>query len=80
VTGDLVGGFSLDAQGDFVIGGLKPGIYVLRAEPLDDADPTSFFDASTVVEIGFVPTYYATLVTVPAGGASAAVEIKVQPK
>ena len=79
-TGDLIGGFCLDNQGNFVIGGLKPGLYVLRAEPLDDADLTSFFSGTIVVDINFKPAYSTRLVAVPAGGSSAAVEIKVQPK
>lgn len=79
-TGALVGGFSLDTQGRFVIGELSPGTYLVRAEPLDDADVTSFFDSSANVNINFKPTYYAHLVSVPAGGSSAAIEIKVSPK
>ena len=79
-NGDLVGGFCLDAQGNFVIGGLKPGLYVVRAEPLDDADLTSFFGGSTVVDIDFTPAYSTRLVAVPAGGSSVPIEIKVSPK
>lgn len=79
-TGELVGGFSLDNQGSFVISGLDPGLYVVRAEPLDDADTDSFFDTSQVVNINFKATYHAKLVAVPAGGASASIEIKVTPK
>jgi len=79
-TGDLVSGFSLDAQGTFVVGGLKPGLYLLRAEPLDDADITSFFSGPTTVELNFMPTYFSGIVAVPAGGSSPAVEIKVLAK
>ena len=79
-SGDLIGGFCLDAQGSFVIGGLKPGLYVVRAEPLDDADLTSFFSSTTVVDINFKPAYSTRLVAVPAGGSSTAIEIKVPPK
>ena len=42
-TGDLVGGFSLNQLGEFVIAGLEPGPYVVRAEPLDDVDVEGFF-------------------------------------
>ena len=42
-TGILVGNFTLNADGDFVIARLPPGPYILRVEPLDDADPDSFF-------------------------------------
>ena len=37
-TGAMVGGFSLDSQGSFVIGDLRPGPYIVRTEPLDDGD------------------------------------------
>lgn len=79
-TGDLVGGFCLDAQGNFVIGGLKPGLYLLRAEPIDDADLSAFFSSTTVVDINFKPAYASRLVAVPAGGSSTSIEIKVPPK
>src|SRR5205823_6446142 len=79
-TGALVAGFSLDAQGQFTIGGLSAGVYVVRAEPLDDADVDSFFDADTPVNLDFKPTYFARLVAVQAGGASPAIEIKVSGK
>lgn len=79
-TQAMVGAFSLTADGQFVIDGLTPGIYVLRAEPLDDADIASFFDANSKVEIGFKTTFHPKLVTVPRGGAGHAVEIKVTRK
>jgi hypothetical protein len=79
-TGDIVGGFCLDTQGNFVIGGLKPGIYVVRAEPLDDGDISSFFSSDTTVEVNFTPAYFQKLVAVPAGGSSASIEIKVLSK
>ena len=79
-TRDLVGSFSLDTQGTFVIGGLKPGLYVLRVEPLDDADLSSYFTSDTFVEINFRPTIFGSLVAVPAGGSSTKVEIKATPK
>ena len=52
-TGDVVGSFALGDDGSFVIAGLKPGLYLVRAEPLDDADVDSFFDAEAPVEVGF---------------------------
>jgi hypothetical protein len=79
-TGELVSGFSLTAQGQFVIGALKPGLYILRVEPLDDADIDSFFDqgpGDPVVDINFKPTYYSQQVAVPAGGTSGSIEVKV---
>jgi hypothetical protein len=79
-TGTLVGGFSLDNQGTFVISGLEPGLYLVRAEPLDDADIDGFFDTGTVVNVNFKATYHSKLVAVPAGGASSSIEIRVSPK
>ena len=79
-TGGLTGGFSLDAQGNFVISSLAPGLYLVRAEPLDDADVSSFFSADTVVNVNFRPTYYSKLVSVPKHGAGGSFEIQVQPK
>jgi Matrixin/Carboxypeptidase regulatory-like domain len=79
-TGQLIAGFTLGTDGQFVISALPPGLYVVRVEPLDDADLTSFFDEDTVVNVSFKPTYYAKLVAVPAGGSSGSIEIQVQPK
>jgi hypothetical protein len=79
-TGDFVGGFTLNSRGTFVIAGLAPGLYVIRVEPLDDADLDSFFSDEADVNIDFRPTYYPKLVAVPAGGAGAAIEVKVQAK
>lgn len=79
-TGTMTGGFSLTAAGEFVVGGLTPGLYVVRVEPLDDADVGLFFDEEIMVPINFRPAYYERLVAVPAGGSSGAIEIRVQPK
>jgi len=79
-TGELIGGFSLNTNGDFVIGGLVPGVYVVRAEPLDDADTTSFFDEDQGVNAGFKPVYYQSLVAVPPGGTGPKIEIRVVAK
>lgn len=79
-TGVLVGGFSLDAQGKFTINGLEPGLYVVRVEPLDDADTTSFFTADANVNINFKAAYYSKLVAVPEGGSGPSISIKVVAK
>lgn len=79
-TQELVGGFTLNANGQFTIDGLTPGIYVLRAEPLDDADVASFFDSAATVEVGFKTTFHSKLITVPVGGFGESVEIKVTRK
>lgn len=79
-TGTLVGGFSLTADGRFIISGLPAGVYVVRVEPLDDADIESFFDDASLVTTNFTATYHEQLVAVPAGGASKPIEVKVTPK
>jgi hypothetical protein len=79
-TGKLIGGFSLAQDGGFVIGGLEAGTYVLRAEPLDDGDATSFLESSLTIDVDFKPAFYERVVTVPRGGTSRSVELKVVPK
>lgn len=79
-TGDLVSTFSLTAAGDFSMAGLASGLYVVRAEPLDDADLNSFFDDDIAVNINFRPAFAAKLVAVPRGGSGPSVVIKVVAK
>jgi hypothetical protein len=77
-TGAIVGGFTLGTSGDFVIGGLEPGTYVVRAEPLDDADPESFFVGP--VDVDFRVAYCPRVVIAPRGGNSDPAAIEVRPK
>ncbi len=80
-TGTLIGGFSLDKQGDYVIAGLPPGTYVVRVEPLDDLDVSSFFDTSVdTVDTSFRVAYYAGPVIVPAGGNTGGIDVTVVAK
>jgi Matrixin/Carboxypeptidase regulatory-like domain len=79
-TGKLVGGFTLNASGDFVIAGLAPGAHILRAEPLDDGDLNSFFDDDFEVDLDFRVTFHDRIVAVPRGGGARGVEIKVAAK
>lgn len=79
-SGALIGGFSLSEDGTFTIGGLEAGPHVLRVEPLDDGDVTSFFAASVNVDVNFNVRFYDRIVVVPAGGGTRDVEIKVTPK
>lgn len=79
-TGALVGAFSLDANGTFLIESLKPGLYLVRVEPLDDADLDSFFDSDAPANINFAPMYYPQLVAVPSGGAGPTIEVQVRSK
>ena len=79
-SGALVSGFSLNNQGEFVIGALAPGVYIVRVEPLDDADVDGFFDEDFPPNLNFRVTYYTKQVAVPKGGTSGSIEIKVRAK
>ena len=78
-TRTLVGGFALGTEGDFQILGLEPGPYLLRVEPLDDADIDSFFDLQAI-DIDFQVTYASRLAVAPSGGVGPRVDITVRPK
>ena len=71
---------TLNEAGDFVIAGLEPGPQILRAEPLDDGDVTSFFDDDFDVDLDFRVTFYDRIVAVPRGGGARDIEIKVTAK
>ena len=77
-TGVLIGNFTLDSTGDFVIARLPPAPYILRVEPIDDAEPDSFFP--TPIDVNFRVTYAPRMVVAPRGGSSAPIEIRVQAK
>jgi hypothetical protein len=79
-TGSLIGGFTLDNDGKFVIAGLEPGPHVLRVEPLDDGDVESFLDDASRVDVDFGAAFSSALVVAPRGGTSREVEIRVNPK
>lgn len=78
-SGDMVGGYTLNANGDFVIAGVREGPHILRVEPLDDADLESFFGPANV-DIAFGVTYGPRLAVVQAGGATSPLVIEVRPK
>jgi len=80
VTGDLISGFTLNSKGEFVIAAMPIGQYIVRVEPLDDADQDSFFDEDTPVVTNFQVAYFSRQVAVPAGGTSGTIEIKVRAK
>jgi hypothetical protein len=79
-TGDIIGGFSLNASGNFVISGLAAGLYIVRVEPLDDADIGGFFDLDAGVDVDFVPSFHPGLVAVPRGGAGPTIALRVTGK
>ncbi|MBL8137299.1 MAG: carboxypeptidase regulatory-like domain-containing protein [Acidobacteria bacterium] len=78
-SGELIGGYTLNANGDFVIAGVREGPHILRVEPLDDADLESFFGPAGV-DIAFSVTYGPRLAVVQAGGATSPLVIEVRPK
>jgi hypothetical protein len=78
-TRALVGGFALGDDGEFQILGLAPGPYVVRVEPLDDADIDSFFTLEGI-DIDFQVTYYPRLVVAPSGGVGNRIDVTVRPK
>lgn len=79
-TGAMIGGFTLSQDGTFVIGGLDAGPHIVRVEPLDDGDISSFLDPSLTVDVNFRPAFYSRLVTVPRGGTSRSIDIAVVAK
>jgi hypothetical protein len=76
-TGLMVGGFTLNALGQFSIGGLSPGPHIVRVEPLDDAEVDSFFDATRTVDLDFRVTFFDRVVIVPEGGDTGEIALKV---
>lgn len=79
-TGTLVGNFTLNTRGQFSIGGLAPGAYIVRVEPLDDADVTSFLDDELSVDVDFRATVHDRVVVVPRAGDSGNTVIEVSSK
>ena len=79
-TGLTVGGFTLSADGSFVIAGLEPGPHIVRAEPLDDGDIESFLDASQDIDVDFRVKFSEKLAVVPRGGGTRGVDIRVVAK
>ena len=55
-------------RNDPAVARLPPGPYVIRVEPIDDADPESFF--STEIDSDFRVTYAPRMVVAPHGGSS----------
>jgi Matrixin len=79
-SGEIVGNFSLSADGAFVIARLSPGPHLVRVEPLDDVDLDEFFGPRQTVDLNFRVAFSDRVVVVPRGGDSAGVEVKVVAK
>jgi len=78
-TGALVGGFTLDDSGSFVLAGVQAGPVVLRVEPLDDGDVASFIDAPRV-DVNFRVAFSPQAIFVPKGGNLPGITIEVHAK
>ena len=78
-SGALVGTFTLDDSGSFVLAGVEPGPVVLRVEPLDDADVSSFIESARV-DADFRVAFSSRAIFVPRGGNLPDVEITVVAK
>ncbi len=77
LTGELIAGYVLAADGTFAIAGLSPGPHVIRVEPLDDADVESFL-APARVDTSFGVAFASQLVVIQGGGATIDVAIEVR--
>jgi hypothetical protein len=79
-TGELVGAFTLNRSGEFLISGLEPGPHLLRVEPLDDAAVDSFFDVGREIDLDFRVTFAPRASIVPSGGTTGDISVAVVPK
>jgi hypothetical protein len=77
-SGEIIGNFTLNERGEFVIAGLPEGVYVVRAEPLDDVAVDGFF--TSPVDVNFRVKYGGRVMAVPRGGGVGPIEISVNPK
>jgi Matrixin len=77
-SGQIVGGYSINDDGEYVISGLEPGSYVVRVEPLDDGDVESFFEDTRRVDADFGVTYYSKIAVAPRSGVAGDIDIAVR--
>jgi hypothetical protein len=79
-SGQIVGGFSINDEGEYSIAGLEPGLYAVRVEPLDDGDVDSFFENTARVDLDFAVAYAPTLAVAPRSGLAGGIDITVRPR
>lgn len=79
-TKQLVGAFTMNRSGEFLISGLEPGPHLLRVEPLDDAAIDSFFSQPATVDLDFGTTFASQASLVPRGGTTGGISVAVLPK
>lgn len=77
-SGQIVGGYSINDEGEWSIAGLEPGAYVVRVEPLDDGDVESFFEDTRRVDLDCGVTYYPKLAIAPRAGAAPDIDVTVR--
>jgi len=77
-SGQVVGGYSINDEGEWSIAGLEPGSYVVRVEPLDDGDVESFFEDTRRVDLDFGVTYYTKLAVAPRAGVAVDIDVTVR--
>jgi hypothetical protein len=77
-SGQIVGGYSVGDDGEYVIEGLEPGPYIVRVEPLDDGDVESFFEDTSRVDVDFAVTYAARIAVAPRAGVAPDIDITVR--
>jgi hypothetical protein len=77
-SGQIVGGYSINDEGDYVINGLEPGAYVVRVEPLDDGDLESFFEDTRRVDAHFGVTPSPKFAGAPRRGVAGDIDITVR--
>ena len=77
-SGQIVGGYSINDEGEWSIAGLEPGSYVVRVEPLDDGDVESFFEDTRRVDLDFGVTYYTKLAVAPRAGVAVDIDVTVR--
>jgi len=70
----------LNTRGQFSIGGLAPGAYIVRVEPIDDADVASFLADEPSVDVDLRATIHDRVIVVPRGGDSGNTVIEVSSK
>lgn len=76
-SGTMIAGFTYE-DGEFRISGLPPGAHLLRVEPIDDGDPSSYFEEA--IDVAFKSMFFNRLVPVPRGGTTPRIDIVVEPK
>jgi hypothetical protein len=76
-SGTMIAGFTYE-DGGFLISGLPPGFHILRVEPIDDGDPSSFFDET--IDVAFKSLFFNRLIPVQRGVTTPRIDVAVEPQ